>query len=399
MSENSKDSTVYDFNAVIDRKSKYATKYLEMEGAFGTNDLIPLWIADMDFKVANPITNSIRDYAEHAIYGYIYRPKSYYEEIRKWLLGKYDWKVDVNSLIFSPGVMCSMNFLIQELSKPGDYIIIQQPVYYPFANKILENDRRVAVNALKKDDSGKFVMDYEDLERIIIEEKPPLLILCNPHNPVGRVWTKEELIKLGDICVKHDVRIISDEIHSDLVFKANKHIPIASINLEFEKNTITLMAPSKTFNLAGLQTSYAICKNPIDKAILEKALGKIDLKRNNSFSLVATESAYRDGENWLNQLLSYLEENIEYVISYIEENLPQLKMTKPEATYLLWIDFSSLGLDDQALSKLMIEKAKVALSKGFDFGIGGEGYLRMNVACPRSTLKKALKQIEDSLNI
>jgi len=391
------DATIYNFDEVIDRKNRQATKWVEMDNSFGTNDLIPLWIADMDFKTANPIVEALQDVAVHGVYGYTYRPDSYYEAISEWLLERHQWKVDTDKIIFSPGVMCSLNFFIQELSKPNDAILIQQPVYYPFTHKILENGRRLVVNPLVKDDSGKFVMDYEDFEQKIIDEKPPLFILCNPHNPVGRVWTTEDLKRLGDICLKHGVRVISDEIHADLVYKPNKHVPFASIGPEFEKNAITLMAPSKTFNLAGLQTSYAICPNSEDKALLENALGRIDLKRNSSFSLVATEAAYRNGHNWLEQLLTYIEGNMDFISNYFSENIPQVKAYKPEGTYLQWVDFSGLGLDDEALSKLMIEEAKVALNKGTAFGIGGEGYLRINAACPRSTIEKALKQIEKAI--
>lgn len=387
--------TQYNFDETIDRKDFYATKWVEMTGGFGTNDLIPLWIADMDFRTAPPVLEAVNQFAAHGIFGYTYRPDSYYESIKKWVKNKFEWSVQTEEILFSPGVMCSMNFYIQALSDEGDSIVIQEPVYYPFRNKIEENHRKVLVNELVKE-NDRYVMDLKDLEVKFESHHPALFILCNPHNPVGRVWTVEELKDLGNLCIKYGVTMISDEIHADLVYKPHKHVPIASLSDAFYENTITLMAPSKTFNLAGLQTSYVIC-NFKYKAILQEALGKIDLKRNNCFSLVATEAAYSEGETWLSQLISYLETNVDFVLNYLNDHLPKIKIIKPEATYLLWLDFSEYGYDDETLSELMITKAKVALSKGNSFGEGGTHYLRMNIACPKSTLEKALVQIEKAL--
>ncbi len=387
----------HNFDEIIDRKNKFSMKWSEMTNSYGTNDLIPLWVADMDFKTASPIVEAVKDFAEHGIYGYAYRPDSYYESISKWIKNKFDWEVKTEELLFSPGVMCSMNFFIQELSNEGDHIVIQEPVYYPFASKIVENKRNVLSNHLTKDEDGNHIMDLVDLENKFKEFNPPIFILCNPHNPVGRCWTRDELILIGDLCLKYNVKIISDEIHADLVYKPNKHIPIASIKEEYEQNIITLMAPSKTFNLAGLQTSYVVCKNKKDLEILYHNLAKIDLKRNNNFGLVATEAAYNQGEEWLNDLVNYLEGNIDYVIDFFKEYFPKVIIKKPEATYLVWIDFSALDYSEEELFNLMIEKAKVALTKGSVFGPGGEGYLRMNIACPRSTIERALNQIKEAL--
>jgi cystathionine beta-lyase len=389
---------MYNFDEKISRIGFNATKWDEMELHYTTNDLIPLWVADMDFKTAPAILEAIKRQAEHGIYGYMTRKDSYFKSIVTWFEDRHDFKLKEEWLVFSPGVMCSMNFLIEALTKANDKILIQQPVYYPFMNKIIENGRKVLVNELVKQSDYTYAMDFEKFEEQIINEKPPLFILCNPHNPVGRVWTKEELTRLGDICLKHGVKVISDEIHCDLVYKPYKHIPFASISDAFAQNSVTLTAPSKTFNLAGLQTSFAICPNESDKKILSFAMEKIDLKRNNSFSLVATEAAYQEGARWLDELLVYLDHNLNYVVSFIKEYLPQLNVVKPQGTYLLWIDFSAYGLKDEAIQEILIKNAGVALTKGANFGKGGQGHFRMNVACPIATLEIAMEKIKKALS-
>lgn len=386
----------YNFNEVIDRKNWFSVKWVGMNGSFGRNDLLPLWIADMCFKTATPIIESIQDFASHGIYGYSMRPKSYFESISKWLFQRFDFNVSSEEIIFSPGVMCSVSIIVSVFTKEGDSIVIQEPVYSPFSKTVRDNNRNVIVNKLIKKNNNKYEMDFDDLEKKFIEFKPVLFILCNPHNPIGRVWTERELIKIGELCLKYNVKIISDEIHADLVYKPNKHIPIASLNDQFSDNVITLMAPSKTFNLAGLQASYAICKNKSDKKVLEEAIAKIDIESSSCFNLVATQAAYNDGDDWLEQLLIYVEDNIDYVIKYFEENLPKVKIFKPEGTYLLWLDFNGFDLDEEKLFDIIINDAKVALNRGKGFGFGGDGFFRMNVACPRSIIEQALVNINDA---
>jgi len=281
------------------------------------------------------------------------------------------------------------------MTNKNDKIMIQEPVYSPFNSVVKDNGRELVISPLKKLEGGNYVMDYEDIESKIKDVK--LFILCNPHNPVGRVWTKEELQRLGDICLKNNVKVISDEIHSDIIFKGNKHIPFASICEEFEQNTITCMAPTKTFNIAGLQTSYVVLPNEEDYKVLDSAFARIDIRRNNSFSLVATEAAYNNGEDWLNKFLEYLEGNVDFAIKYIEEKMPALKVKKPEGTYLLWVDFSEFGFSDEELANALIEKGKVALNQGTAFGLGGNGFQRINLACPRSMVEEALIRIEKSI--
>ncbi|HBE9445875.1 MalY/PatB family protein [Clostridioides difficile] len=386
----------YNFNEIVDRSNNFSSKWSEMEKKYGANDLLPMWVADMDFKAAPCIIDSLKNRLEQEIYGYTTRPDSYNESIVNWLNRRHNWKIKSEWLIYSPGVIPAISLLINELTKADDKIMIQEPVYSPFNSVVKNNNRELVISPLQKLENGNYIMDYEDIQNKIKDVK--LFILCNPHNPVGRVWTKDELKKLGDICLKHNVKIISDEIHSDIILKKHKHIPMASISKEFEKNTITCMAPTKTFNIAGLQSSYVILPDEKDYKLLDDAFTRIDIKRNNCFSLVATEASYNNGESWLESFLEYLESNIDFAIKYINENMPKLKVRKPEGTYLLWVDFSALGLSDEELESKLVQKGKVALNQGNSFGIGGSGYQRINLACPRSMLEEALIRIKNAIN-
>jgi cystathionine beta-lyase len=281
------------------------------------------------------------------------------------------------------------------MTKENDKIMTQEPVYSPFNSVVKQNKRELVISPLIKLEDGNYVMDYEDIESKIKDVK--VFILCNPHNPVGRVWTKEELKKLGDICIRHNVLVISDEIHSDIIFKNHKHTPFGSINEEFAQNSITCMAPTKTFNIAGLQTSQVILPNEEHYQILDDAFIRLDIRRNNAFSLVSTEAAYNHGEDWLNEYLEYIEGNIEFAINYINKNIPSLKVRKPEGTYLLWVDFSKTGLSDEEVAKVLVEKGKVALNSGDSFGIGGKGYQRINLACPRTMVEDGLNRIKKAI--
>lgn len=383
------------FDAVIDRSNNFAAKWSEMDKKYGTNDLLPMWIADMDFKTAPCIIDALRDRLEQGIYGYTTRPASYNESIASWADRRYGWKINPKWLIFSPGVIPTISILIQEMTKENDKIMIQEPVYSPFNSVVKQNKRELVISQLIKLKDGNYVMDYEDIESKIKDVK--VFILCNPHNPVGRVWTKEELKKLGDICIRHNVLVISDEIHSDIIFKNHKHIPFGSISEEFEQNSITCMAPTKTFNIAGLQTSQVILPNEEHYQILDNAFIRLDIRRNNAFSLVATEAAYNHGEDWLNEYLKYIEENMDFAINYIKENIPSLKVRKPEGTYLLWVDFSETGLSDEEIAKALVDKGKVALNSGESFGTGGKGYQRINLACPRAMVEDGLSRIKKAI--
>lgn len=385
----------YNFDEVIDRTSNYSAKWLELKSKFGRDDILPMWVADMDFKSPKSVIEAIKERAEQGIYGYTTRPESYFDTISKWQYKKHGWNVNKKMLIHSPGVVFSMSLIIQAFTKPGDKIIVQPPVYYPFFTIIQNNNREIVYNPLKIKD-GKYIMNYEDLENKI-DDRVKMLILCSPHNPVGRVWSKDELIRLLKICNKNNIRIISDEIHGDIIYEGYKHIPLETISNELTKETITCFAPSKTFNLAGLQASITAFSNIKDYNKFNKLLDIFHLKRNNCFSVVATEAAYKHGEEWLNQLIVYLQDNINFLTDYINENLKDVKVFKPEGTYLVWLDFRALNIDKELLSHLMINKAKVALNDGYLFGKEGEGFLRINAACPRIILKEGLKRIKEAI--
>ena len=382
----------FNFDKIIDRTNNFSAKWSEMNKNFGTNNLLPMWVADMDFLTAPCVMEALKDRLEQGIFGYTTRPSSYNESIVNWLDNRFSWKINQEWLMFSPAVITSISLLIQNLTQKNDKIMIQEPVYSPFHNIVESNERSLVISPLVKLDDGSYVMDYEDIEAKIKDVK--VFILCNPHNPVGRVWTREELTRLGEICLKHNVLVISDEIHSDIILKNHKHTPFASISKEFSENTITCMAPTKTFNLAGLQSSFLVISNPYYYEVMDKAFLILYIKRNNAFSLVATEAAYNYGEDWLYELIKYIEDNVDFAIDYIKNHIPQLKVKKPEGTYLLWVDFSNLNVDKKDLKNALINKGRIALSDGSSFGIGGAGYYRINLACPRSMVLEGLKRIE-----
>ena len=382
----------FNFDKIIDRTNNFSAKWSEMNKNFGTNNLLPMWVADMDFLTAPCVMEALKDRLEQGIFGYTTRPSSYNESIVNWLDNRFSWKINQEWLMFSPAVITSISLLIQNLTQKNDKIMIQEPVYSPFHSIVESNERNLVISPLVKLDDGSYVMDYEDIEAKIKDVK--VFILCNPHNPVGRVWTREELTRLGEICLKHNVLVISDEIHSDIILKNHKHTPFASISKEFSENTITCMAPTKTFNLAGLQSSFLVISNPYYYEVMDKAFSILDIKRNNAFSLVATEAAYNYGEDWLYELIKYIEDNVDFAIDYIKNHIPQLKVKKPEGTYLLWVDFSNLNVDKKDLKNALINKGRIALSDGSSFGIGGAGYYRINLACPRSMVLEGLKRIE-----
>ena len=385
----------YNFDEVIDRTNYHSVKWDDLETTFGAvpKDVLPMWVADMEFRSPQPVIEAIKKAAEHGIYGYTSRPDSYYQAIIDWMERRHSWKVKKDWLAFSPGVVPALSFIIRAFTQPGDKVVDQPPVYYPFFRVIENNGCRVVNNPLKFSNK-KYFIDWEDLERKIDDPRVKLLILCSPHNPVGRVWQKEELIILGEICLKHNIIVVSDEIHADILFKGYKHTPFASISPAFAHHSITCTAPSKTFNLAGLQTSTIIIPNKKYYKIYNNILDSLALDENNVFGLVALEAAYRDGEEWLEQLLAYLNENLEFLMKYFRERIPKIKVIKPEGTYLVWLDCRQLGLSTKDLNNFMINKAGVALDGGDWFGTEGKGFMRINIACPRSFLEECLKRIE-----
>jgi len=384
----------YNFDKVVKRIQ--SEKWCEKKRIFGKEDIIPLWVADTDFESPKSVVEAIIKRAEHSIFGYTFKSPLYYNSIINWFRKRYKWGIKKEWINYSPGVVPALSFIALSFSNPGDKIMVQSPVYRRFFEVIVENGRQILNNELKLK-NGKYVIDFDDFEKKANDSRVKLFFLCNPHNPVGRVWTREDLIKLGRICIKNNIIIVSDEIHSDLIYKGYKHVVFASISEEFAQNSITLNSPSKTFNLAGLQASVIIIPNKKYYKIYDNMISSLKLTRGNVFGLVALEAAYNFGEEWLEQLLEYLEENVKYLMNFFEEKIPKIKAIKPEGTYLIWLDCRQLGLNDLELRKFMIEKAKVGLLDGYKFGQGGEGFQRINISCPRIILKESLKRIEKAV--
>lgn len=387
----------FNFNEKVDRSKNHAAKWEEMGAKFGSNDLLPMWIADMDIKTAPEIVEAIKEKADQAIFGYVYRLASYYETAAAWCEKRFGYKIDPKTLIHSPGVVPSMNMLVKMLTKEDEKVLIQIPVYPPFAASVKTGKRTLVTNELVKDENGYYTIDFEDLEKKLSDEKVTLMILCNPHNPVGRVWKKEELQKIGDLCVKYNVRILADEIWRDLVLPGYTHTPIASLSREIENITITCFSPTKTFNIAGLQASFAVFPREEEWKAFDNELGEMDIKRNNPFSLVGFEAAYNHGEEWLSELLVHLEGNAQYVADFVKERLPEIKTVKPEGTYLMWLDFNGLNITPEEITDMLIKDAKVAMNDGASFGANGKGFARMNIACPRYMVEDAMARIEKAV--
>jgi len=385
----------YNFDKVIDRSNSYAVKYDEREKNFGTSDLIPLWIADMDFEVAKPIKDAVLKRAEQGIYGYTSKPDSYFQAFCDWQKKRNHWEINKKLVSFSPGVVPSLSVIVREFTDNKDKVLIQTPVYPEFYDVVEAWDRTVLESQLVEK-HGIYSIDFEDFEEKL-KQGPKLFILCNPQNPVGRVWSREELIKITNLCLKYNVMIASDEIHSDLMLWGNKHIPTASISKEVSEITITCTSCSKTFNLAGLQASFAIFPNEAAKEKFDRFWRNLEIHRNNCFSLVALQAAYREGEEWLEQLIPYIEGNIEFVGEYCKNNIPQIIPSKPESTYLIWLDCRNLEMSNEELKEFMVHKAKLGLNSGNGFCRSLSGFMRLNVACPRSILEKAMKQLESAV--
>ncbi|TDO04013.1 MalY/PatB family protein [Sunxiuqinia elliptica] len=381
----------YNFDELVDRTKTNCIKYDGRQMFFGTEDVLPLWVADMDFKTPDFIINALKERLEHEVLGYTFRDDSYAESITNWLEKRHAWKVEKEWLSFSPGVVAGLTLAIEAFSKPGDEVIVQPPVYFPFFDSVKGTGRKMVENPLKLE-NGRYTFDLEDLKQKITPETK-LLLLCNPQNPGGMVWTREELEALTAICLENKVLIISDEIHSDLVFEGHKHIPLPTISEEVAQSCVVCMAGSKTFNIAGLTTSFVVIPNKRLLARYERELKVPHLHMGNIFGSVALETAYREGEAWLEQMLVYLQENMQLVRTYLKENLPQVVPMEPEATYLVWLDFNALGLSDEELNERLL-KAGVGLNRGVQFGKQGSGYMRINIGCQRSTLLQALECIK-----
>jgi cystathionine beta-lyase len=388
----------YDFDKFVSRENTNSAKWNYIKESVGVEDALPMWVADMDFETVPEVKDAIIARAQHNIYGYTARSDEYYEAIINWNEKRHGWKVEKKWITHSSGVVNALFNIIGAFTNPGDGVIIQSPVYHPFYRAIKSQGCKIILNPLKVVDD-KYIPDIEDLEeKLKHNSNVKLLVLCNPHNPVGRVFTEEELTAIGELCLKYKVLVVSDEIHSDLVFKQYKHTPFAAISKEFEQNSIICTAPSKTFNLAGLATSNIIIPNEELKKRYDLACEKLALKSYNIFGAVACEAAYKYGEQWLEELLDYIEGNKNYALEFIKERIPKLKLNDIEGTYFLWVDCRELGLNKEELEQFMLHKARLWFNQGHIFGSEGEGFVRINLACQRATVEEAMKRLENAVN-
>lgn len=384
-----------DFDRVIERRNTRSLKY-DFAKEFGMpEDALPLWVADMDFRTSSYIEDALAERAKEGIFGYSDVQTPYFEIVRDWMKRRHDWEPQEEWLVKTPGVVTALAMAVKAYTEPGDVVLIQRPVYYPFTEVVEENGRRVVSNELYRGEDNRYHIDFEDFEQKIIQNKVKLFLLCNPHNPVGRVWTREELIRLGDICVRHDVIVVSDEIHEDFVFQG-KHQVFAGLKKEYEDRCIVCTSPSKTFNLATMVLSNIFIPNMDLRSRFQKQLGAAGISQLGVMGLIACETAYSRGEEWYLAMLEYVRGNIAFVKEYVKSELTGVTMTEHEGTYLVWLDFSGTGLSETELENVIVRQAKLWLDGGGMFGESGKGFQRINVACPRRTLEEAMERLKRS---
>lgn len=385
----------YNFDEVIDRSANRSAKYDERIKKFGTDDVIPLWVADMDFRTAQPIIDACRAKAEEGIWGYTSRPSSYFEAVQQWEVRRNNWKPDTALMSWSLGVVPSLSAIVRLFSKDGDKVLIQTPVYSEFYDVAEAWGRTVVENRLVEE-NGVWRIDFADFAAKV--KQCSIFLLCSPHNPLGLVWDPADLKKMAELCIENGTLLVSDEIHSDLIFHGKRHTPTAALSPEIARSTITCVSATKTFNLAGLQASTTIFPNAEMKAAFDKFWGRMDIHRNNAFSSVAVEAAYREGEEWLEQLLPYISGNFDYVRDYCAKYIPRIHPNCPDATYLMWLDCRELGMNNEELRDFFIRKAGLGLNEGYTFGRSLSGYMRLNAACPRSILEQAMRQLRAAVD-
>jgi cystathionine beta-lyase len=386
----------YNFDEVINRENTSSYKYDRRMDVFDNPDVLPLWVADMDFKTPPFVIDAIRQRLDHEILGYTDISESFYQAVIDWNKRHYNWDIKSGWISFSPGVVPAINLLVMTFTQPGDSIIIQPPVYFPFFEAIKNHNRNLVTNPLLYQ-AGNYSIDIDDLEAKI-DRKTRMLFLCSPHNPTGNVWSAEILKRIGELCAKNNILLVSDEIHADLVYSGFRHIPTASLNEEIASFTITCMSASKTFNLAGLSTSYLVISNRNLRHQYESMLDRVHVGAGNIFGFIATEAAYNLGDEWLRQLMEYLTGNLSFLNDFIFRHIPMVKVVQPQATYLVWLDFRSLDLAPDVLKKFIIEEAGLGLNDGLQFGIEGKGFQRINIACPRSLLYEALTKLKVAID-
>ncbi len=381
----------YDFDQIINRKGTDCIKYDAMEKFWGTSDAFPMWVADMDFKTPDFIIDALKKRLEHEILGYGFKSERHFTSIKNWLDKRHNFNVNKDQISSSPGVVTGFSMAIQQFTNPGDEIIVQPPVYFPFFKTVKNAGRTVVYNPLKISE-GKITMDFDDLEKKI-SSKTQMILLCNPHNPGGRAWTLPELQQLDTIAQKHNLLVISDEIHADILLNGNKFYSYASVSEYAAQNSIIFGAPSKTFNIAGLSTSFVIAKNPEILKKYNKILELNHLAKGNILGNIALTAAYENGSDWLDQLIEYLEGNLNLITNFFQENMPEVKVYRPDASFLVWLDFNDWGLSPKKLHQFFVKQAKIIINPGYVFGPGGEGFMRMNFALPRKKLEWALGEM------
>ena len=381
---------IYDFDKKIVRENTNCVKYDLRQAVFGNPDVLPMWVADMDFETPDFAREAVIQRAMHPVYGYHFKDEPYFKAIQGWLLRRHQWEVPLEWMSFVPGVVCGFNMAVLAFTKESDEVVIQSPVYPPFHHAVSEHGRKLVYNSLKVGPNG-YEMDYDLLERQAKTAK--MLILCNPHNPVGRCWTHDELQRLSEICLRNNVLVISDEIHCDLVLPGYKHTPYATLSEEAAQHCIVFHAASKTFNLAGLATSTAIVPNKELRDVYVHYVEALEAHLGNIFGKVATQASMEKGDEWLGQLLDYVQGNIDYVTDFLKANMPKVHFFKPQATYMMWLDFNGYGLTEEELWQKMTQEAQLGFNRGSDFGREGKGFFRINLACPRSTVEEAMNRL------
>ncbi|HUX94500.1 MAG TPA: PatB family C-S lyase [Bacteroidales bacterium] len=386
---------MWNFDETIDRRGTDSIKYDLRKDTFGKNEVIPMWVADMDFETPDFIVNALQNRLNHHIYGYTYRPEDYYSSIINWHLSRHNWKIEREWISYTPGVVPALNIATLAFSLSGDSIAVQPPVYFPFFSAVKAHGRNLIYNQLTETPDG-WKMDFETLLSSI-DSSTRMIIISNPHNPVGRAWSEQELNQLAEICLKNKILILSDEIHSDLVLPGYHHVPVASISEEIADITITCLAPSKTFNLAGLSTSSVVISNTELRRSFRKTLKSLHIGNGNIFGTIASIAAYSRGEAWLDSLLDYIDGNIEYVNEYCRKMIPEIVPVKTEATYMIWLDCRKFGMTGKELMNFFVNSAGVGMNEGSTFGPGGEGFMRMNVATSMKNVAMAMQQIEDAI--
>lgn len=380
----------YDFDKLVNRRGTNSYKWDSADD----EDVLPMWVADMDFQTSPAIIEALKERVNHGIFGYTRVPQGYYDAVCNWFSRRHDWKISPEWIIYTSGVVPAISAIIKALTMPGDKVLVQTPVYNCFFSSIRNNGCEMVSSPLVRS-GNTYVIDYDDLERKASDPKVKIMLLCNPHNPTGRVWRREELERIGSICLKHDVVVLSDEIHCELVFPEYHYTPFASISEAFLNNSVTCFSPSKAFNIAGLQIANIVCADADRLKKIDRAINDNEVCDVNPFGVIATQAAYNEGEDWLEQLIAYLHDNYLYMVDFCREHLPYFPFTKLEGTYLVWMDCRKLGLPSEQLEESLIKEAKLWLNAGTMYGAEGEGFMRWNIACPRSTLKEGLRRFAE----